>query len=101
MCTLQQVMQLPCDQHRLPVLLMFSTSSGVLASAGHAFFERQPDAMLPDWSSTHPETNQEQEQHDYALSHHLLKDYDQADYFRDNDMFAMPWNSAWGKLPVN
>ncbi len=80
---------------------MFSTSSGVLASAGHAFFERQPDAMLPDWSSTHPETNQEQEQHDYALSHHLLKDYDQADYFRDNDMFAMPWNSAWGKLPVN
>jgi len=68
-----------------------------LASAGHGFFERQPDAMLPDWLSTHPET--EQEQHDYALSHHLLKDYDQADYFRDNDMFSMPWNSAW-ELPV-
>lgn len=68
---------------------------------GHAFFERQPDAMLPDWSSSHPDTSQEQEEHDYALSHHLLKDYDQADYFRDNDMFAMPWNSAWGKLPVN
>lgn len=65
---------------------------------GHGFHERQPDAMLPNCLPA--DADIKQERHDYALSHHLLKDHDQADYFRDNDHFVMPWNSVSGKLPV-
>ena len=68
----------------------------LLLCAGHQFCERQPDAMLPAWTFSDAET--EQEEHDYALSHHLLKDNEQAEYFRDNDMFATPWNSVF--LPM-
>ena len=69
-----------------------------LVFAGHHFYERQPDAMLPHWPSADAEM--QQEEHDYALSHHLLRDFDQADYFRNNDQYAMPWNTAWDKLPA-
>ena len=70
----------------------------MLMPAGHHFYERQPDALLPAWLTSDADT--EQEEHDYALSHHLLKDFDHADYFRDNHAFVMAWNAAWDRVPM-
>ena len=57
---------------------------GVACAAGHGFYERQPDAMLPEWSHVSA-AEEDADMHDYAVKHLLLKDFPDIKLFREDE----------------
>ena len=61
------------------------------ACPGHGFYERQPDAMLPDWKAV---TEEDIDMHDYAVQHQLLKDIPDLVSFKEDPRQHKLWSST-------
>ncbi|KAL3138820.1 hypothetical protein ABBQ32_005655 [Trebouxia sp. C0010 RCD-2024] len=57
------------------------------AAPGHGFYERQPDAMLPEWRNVSA-CDEDAAMHDYAVKHLLLKDIPDVKLFEED----VSWN---------
>lgn len=67
------------------------TPCGLVYVAGHGFYERQPDAMLPEWRNMSA-AEEDADMHDYAVKHLLLKDYPDIKLFKEDESQNMLWH---------